>query len=244
VIKTTIITSLYKAEKYLQGFLKDITRQTVFDECELYLLDAASPENEYDIAKPYLDKHSNIRYERLDKDPGIYACWNHMIKNSNSDYITNANVDDKLFANCIERHNEALDNFEEYDLVYCHNTVTDNPETTSENLTSISLFPTGPFSKKNMLACNLPHNHPVWRRSLHDECGYFEEDMYVSANDYDFWLRCVEMGKEFFFIPEVLGIYYRNPEGVSTKQENMDRNLKEVYDIREKYSKRISNTHV
>ena len=52
------------------------------------------------------------------------------------------------------------------------------------------------------------------------------------------------MGKEFFFIPEVLGIYYRNPEGVSTKQENMDRNLKEVYDIREKYSKRISNTHV
>ena len=56
MIETTIITSLYKAEKYLQGFLKDITRQTIFDKCQLYLLDAASPENEYDVAKPYLDR--------------------------------------------------------------------------------------------------------------------------------------------------------------------------------------------
>jgi len=33
-----------------------------------------------------------------------------------------------------------------------------------------------------------------------------------------------------------LGIYYKNPEGMSTKKENMKRNLKEVYDIRTKYT--------
>jgi len=36
-------------------------------------------------------------------------------------------------------------------------------------------------------------------------------------------------------IEKVLGIYYKNPEGVSTKKENMERNLQEVWDIRNKY---------
>ena len=36
-------------------------------------------------------------------------------------------------------------------------------------------------------------------------------------------------------IKEPLGIYYKNPEGISTKAENMKRNLKEVQQIRERY---------
>ena len=30
---------------------------------------------------------------------------------------------------------------------------------------------------KLMLQCNLPHNHPVWRRSLHDKFGYFSTEL-------------------------------------------------------------------
>jgi hypothetical protein len=37
-------------------------------------------------------------------------------------------------------------------------------------------------------------------------------------------------------IEKVLGVYYKNPEGVSTKEENMERNLKEVMEIRKKYA--------
>ena len=44
--KVTIITSLYKAEKYLKSFLENIVKQTIFDDCELFLLDGNSPENE------------------------------------------------------------------------------------------------------------------------------------------------------------------------------------------------------
>jgi len=42
-------------------------------------------------------------------------------------------------------------------------------------------------------------------------------------------------------IPEKLGIYYRNPEGMSTKPENMDRNLQEVRDIQRSYMGLRSN---
>ena len=184
--------------------------------------------------------YSNIRYERLDKDPGIYGCWNYMIENSESKYITNANVDDKLFAQSIERHVNILERFPTFDVSYCLNIVSHSHSETPESISGQrNTFPTAGFSKNNMLQMNLPHNHPVWRRSIHNDCGMFDNENYVSGSDYDFWLRaCIEFNKKFILIPETLGVYYENPEGMSTKKSNMDRNMKEVVSIKSKYSEK------
>ena len=61
--KITIITSVYNGGKHIKGFLENIVRQTIFDECELFLLDANSPDNEYEVIKEYQKKFSNIKYE-------------------------------------------------------------------------------------------------------------------------------------------------------------------------------------
>ena len=233
--KVTIITSLYKASSYLQGFLEDITKQTAFKDCELFLLNANSPENETDIVMPFLEKYDNIRYDILAEDPGLYECWNFMIQNSNSEFITNANVDDKLFPNCIEEHVKILDDNKDIDVSYCYNIVSINTEATYENLHGqYAIFPTAEYSFASLQQMNLPHNHPVWRRSLHDKYGWFSND-YKSGSDWDFWLRCGAGGSKMHLIKEILGIYYKNPEGVSTKEENMERNLEEVRKIRSKY---------
>lgn len=240
--KITILTSVYSASKHLQGFLENIIEQTVFDECELFLMNGDSPESEIEesIIAPYTSKYKNIRYERLPKDPGIYACWNLMIKSSNSDYITNANVDDRIMPDCIGKHVSLLDNKTDIDVAYCYNIRSHMPNTQPWMVTgNEDMFPTAPFSKELMLQANLPHNHPVWRRSLHDKFGFFEEEKYKSGSDWDFWLRCTVGGSQMELIPEKLGIYYQNPEGMSTKQENMDRNLREVRDIRNHYLKLV-----
>ena len=70
----------------------------------------------------------------------------------------------------------------------------------------------------------------------------------MSASDYDFWLRCTCEGSQFCLIPKILGLYYRNPEGMSTKELNMPRYLQEVADIQEKYRshdffKALGNIH-
>ena len=36
--RVSIITSLYKGEKFIRGFLEDITQQTIFTKCELWLI--------------------------------------------------------------------------------------------------------------------------------------------------------------------------------------------------------------
>jgi len=240
----TVLTSLYKASQHLPNFMEDILQQTYFNQCQWFLLDAASPENEYSIIQPYLTKYPNIRYERLDNDPGIYACWNYMIRNSDSLYLTNANVDDRMFPTCIEEHVEELNKSLYTDVVYCYNATVTQPNLTYKDIQNhimnnhVNIFPTSEYSLNALLECNLPHNHPLWRRSLHDKFGYFNED-YQSGSDWDFFLRCGVGNVGMKLIPKVLGIYYKNPEGMSTKKENMKRNLEEVYIIKNKYRQLI-----
>jgi glycosyltransferase involved in cell wall biosynthesis len=238
--KITAITSIYKASDFIKGFMDDILKQTAFDQCQWLLLDGDSPEDEFSIIEPYLE-HENIKYERASPDPGLYSCWNKMIEQADSEYITNANVDDRLFPECIEKHIKALDENPDADVAYCENIMTNVPNDTFENYkaeTPVRVFPEGggPFFKPNMLSHNYPHNHPVWRKSLHDRFGMFN-DYYISAADYEFWMRCLRGGaNDFLYIPEILGIYYHNPSGVSTKVDVDGIRTQQEMEIKLEYS--------
>jgi len=235
--KVTVITSIFRGKEYLPSFLENVLEQTAFEECEWYLLDAASPDDEFSVIEPYLT-HKNIRYERLDLDPGIYACWNYMINNSDSEYITNANIDDRLFPNSIEKHIKELDKNPDYDLAYSENIMTYEPNALYQYYLDgnpFILYPGGPFNRQDMLIRNYPHSHPMWRRSLHDRFGTFEEK-YRSAGDYEFWLRCLHGGvKDFLYMNDILGIYYHNPVGISTKESLRASTQKEEQEIKSKY---------
>ena len=69
--KISIITSVYNGDQFIEGFLADITRQTIFDQCELIMINAGSPGNEESVIKKYMTQYSNIIYKRLDFDPGL-----------------------------------------------------------------------------------------------------------------------------------------------------------------------------
>ena len=235
--KVTIVTSLYKGKNYIESFLQNITNQTIWDQCELFILDANSPDGELEYIKPYMEKYNNIRYERLDETIGIYQSWNYIIKNSNSEYLTNANVDDLLYPDCIEKHVEFLDLNNNIDVAYCFNIHLDYYELPANRIGDI--WETTDFDLEAMLNCNLAQNHPVWRRSLHDKYGYFREE-YFSASDWEFWLRCATLGSKFKLIPEILGMYYRNPEGMSSNFFNMKRNVSEIKKIRQEYIDMLS----
>src|SRR5688572_15826126 len=77
--RVSILTSVYRGDAFIEGFLADVVAQTIFTHCELILVDAASPGNEAAAIEPYLKLWPNIRYVRLDADPGLYATWNHTI---------------------------------------------------------------------------------------------------------------------------------------------------------------------
>ncbi|HVW98960.1 MAG TPA: hypothetical protein VHA52_00735, partial [Candidatus Babeliaceae bacterium] len=73
------------------------------------------------------------------------------------------------------------------------------------------------FSPCLMFLC-LPGPQPMWRKKLHDNYGFFAEDLYSSA-DLEFWNRIVSKGTLFKRLPAITGTYYLNPDGVSTTKD-------------------------
>jgi hypothetical protein len=74
----------------------------------------------------------------------------------------------------------------------------------------------------------------MWRRSIHDDIGYFNE-IYKSAGDFDFWCRCLLANKTFFKINDPHVVYFQNPAGLSTKGDGVG--SKEATEIMNKYGK-------
>ena len=213
--KISIITSMYNGDDQIEGFLEDITSQSVFSDCELIIVDANSPGDERKVIETYQTKFDNIVYKRLDKDPGIYGCWNVAIEMASGEYITNANLDDRRSRQQIELFANELDNNLDVDLVYSHCYVTNaSNETFLRNSSGGSVYPITPFSREAMIKC-LPGCMPMWRKSMHDKAGLFDQT-FSSAGDWEMWLRAVQKGSIFKMFDGVHGLYYNNPRGLST----------------------------
>lgn len=238
--KVTIITSVFNAGDMLKPFLYNMDEQTVRHKC-MHVLVCCNPEwgDDEDTCYEMEEKFpSQYKFFYLEKDPGIYGAWNYAIEQSYSEYITNANVDDRLHPECIEKHINYLDEHQDIDLAYCKNLCTFKPNDEIFTRETRNVYPTSKFKPKLMLRGNLPHNHPVWRRSLHDRFGMFDTNL-KSAADWEMWLRCVAGGSKFALIPEYLGLYYWNPSGVSTSRKNQQWKLVEENNVRRKYQNLI-----
>jgi len=232
--KISIITSIFKGEKYIYNFLNTITKQTIFDDCELILINAHSPENEESIIKPFLEKFSNIKYIKLDSDPGIYGCWNIGVQKSTGEFICNSNLDDVRYLDNLEILRKHLFFNDDIDLVYgdsCEvNELPSLEKNTSNKLSEHSIYN---FSHENMIKC-LPGSLPLWRKKLHDKYGYFNEK-YKFAGDWEMWLRSVAKGSTFKKIDIISGLYYNNPNGKTTNNNFAKEKFLEEKEIFFKY---------
>ncbi len=216
----TIITSLYRGRKFIKAFLENIINQTFFEDCELIIVDANSPENENEIIDEYLKYYSNINYIKLKETIGIYEAWNLGIQESNSDFITNANIDDLHRYDGLELKIKALKENPLIDVVYSdvyYSFLANLPFEIAEKCNLRTNLPVA--NKFNLLKFNSPHNSPMWRRSLHKKIGYFDTS-YKSSADYEFWLRAAFSGSSFMKLPEPVVLYYHNPQGMSTKENS------------------------
>jgi GT2 family glycosyltransferase len=226
-MKIDVISSVFNCDNFLEGFFIDITRQTFFDNCNLILV-APNPSNKLiKITNLYRSRFSNIQLIELDSDPGISKCLNIALKSGNSPYITIANTDDRKRSDSLERHYLELELNPDIDLVYAPSLLSRRPNETYEFHSCDSIYPCYEFTGiDGLLKHNSPHNNPMWRRSMHDKNGLFDEVL-KSCADSDMWMRAVLNGSKFKMIPEILGLYYFNPEGMSTGKKNAKERIEE-----------------
>jgi len=228
--KVTIFCPLYAGEKYIEGFLKDMAAQTIFDQSELIIIDANSPENEEKHIREFMKTHKNTIYKKLDYRATVMETENTAIKMATGDFIAQACVDDRHSPHYLETLAKHLHYSSDVDLVYTDCYQTTRPNETFENNSSNGNFyehSRNNFSKENMIKC-LPGPMPMWKKEIHEKAGLFNEKL-AYAGDWDMFLRMVETGAKFKKIDIPLGLYYYNSEGLSTSGDHAkERGLEEA----------------
>lgn len=216
--RVSIITSVYNGDLFIERFFKNITEQTIFSQCELILINAHSPGNEEKLILQYMNKYPNIKYINLSYDPGVYGVWNIGIIASTAPYLTNANLDDLRYNDCLEKQARFLDDNPDIALVYANFKYSDDAVSAIEHCNIISEVQHVPITnfKQALVQC-IPGPQPMWRKSVHAIAGFFDE-RFLYSGDWEFWNRMVQAGLIFGQMEGYSGVYYFNPNGLSTNQ--------------------------
>jgi glycosyltransferase involved in cell wall biosynthesis len=241
-VVVSAITSLYKGRRFIEEFLENIAAQSIFDQSELIIIDADSPEGEADIILEYQKLYPNIIYKRINYRIGIYEAWNLGVQIARGKYLTNTNVDDLRRSDSFELQAKTLDQHSFADVVYQDFFYSFDASFSFDEVAMIDFRSKLPLVTPNtLLAFNPPHNAPMWRKSLHADVGQFD-DSFRSAADHEFWLRCLSKGKCFFKINTPHIVYFINPEGISTRPNT--RGVDEGRLILKQYCRKLISRHL
>jgi hypothetical protein len=231
------IASLYKARRHIKRFLDNITTQTIFDQSELIIIDADSPEGEEQIIAQYQKTFPNIVYKRINYRLGVYDAWNVGVEISRGRYLTNTNLDDLRRRDSFELQASTLKCYEFIDIIYQDFFYTLDDSLSFQEIEKFGFKSELPIiTPHNLLKFNSPHNGPMWRKALHTQVGLFDTS-YRSAGDWEFWLRCLSNGKNFLKINTPHIAYFQNPEGISTRPNT--RGIEESFRIQRSYSDKL-----
>jgi tetratricopeptide (TPR) repeat protein len=226
-VLVSAIVSTFNAARFLRGCIEDLEGQTISDAIEIIVVDSASEENEGEIVREYQERYPNIRYIRTEQRESVYAAWNRGIHMACGKYITNANTDDRHLKSAFARMTHVLEMRPEVALVYADVFKTETGNETFERCTENGRYCWYDWDRNLLLTqgCFMGPQ-PMWRRSVHDLYGYFDESL-VTSGDYEFWLR-ISQTSDFHHIREPLGLYLVSPDSI----EHRNRGLKNAEDVR------------
>jgi tetratricopeptide (TPR) repeat protein len=226
-VLVSAIVSTFNAARFTRGCIEDLEMQTISDKIEIVIVDSASEQNEGDIVREFQKRYSNIRYTRTEQRESVYAAWNRAIRMTRGKYITNANTDDRHRTNAFERMTQVLEMRPEIALVYADVFKTETENETFERFTETGHYRWYDWDRNVLLTkgCFMGPQ-PMWRRSVHDVYGYFDESL-VTSGDYEFWLR-ISQTLNFHHIREPLGLYLDSPGSI----EHRNRGLQNMENVR------------
>ena len=236
--KCSLFCSFFNGDQFIDSYIDNILEQPMFNDIEFIFVDCASPGSEHKSINKITKIYNNIKYFRLDNDPGLYAGWNIAINKCSSAIIGNWNIDDRKNKDGLEIMLNKLQNNKSLDIIYGITYVSHeaNERYVENNFSEI--YPCLSHSFENLIRNNSPHCMPLWRKNLHDRFGFFDEK-YKTAADGEFWLRCAAGGATIEMLNHPVGLYYQNPKGRSTNPETLKEMVEEVFSMRSKYEKYI-----
>ena len=216
--RVSVLVAVRNAEILLPGCLDSLVGQTVATDVEVLVIESEPRGREAEIVAAYRHRFPDGHLRNLVAPrPGLYAAWNAGLRDATAELVMNLNADDRLRSDAIEVLMGALREHSEIALVYGDSFVTKVAnESFARNSSRGRRFHWPAYTHKRLLLGCICGPHPLWRRRVHDEVGFFDESFQI-AGDYEMWLR-IAARYPLLRVDEPLGLYYSNPQGLSANE--------------------------
>lgn len=216
--KLTLVTSLYKGLNYIVDYSLNLKRMHLFDRTDVIIYVVPSPEatSAHRYLANFFRKDLNVKVHLLDNDPGLYECWNMGIQSAESTYVSNANADDRrgryhsdyLIFLAELLHLDAVSSALVTDIEPTQGVYSETQDVwftgMGRRITKDDLYLE---TDEGIESQNFLHCMPIWRRSIHDRIGFFDERQYGTSCDWEFWLRSASAGMHMRLLDLPLGFY-------------------------------------
>ena len=193
------LVSAYYAERFLHQRLTNLKEQSA--EVEAVVV-CQKGSKEAEIAKNF-----DVRVIVTPDIPTIGVAWNIAIRAASGDYCVVANTDDYFLPDGLKILADVLDEHPEAGYVFSNVLLAERgkltPRPNHGRLDKPGLIPNAHAILKRRYFCG---PMPMWRRSLHERYGYFDEE-YIVASDYDWVYRLASAGVGIYWLDKNAGVY-------------------------------------
>ena len=216
-VQLSIIVPIYNVGAHLRKCLQSILEQKL-KSYEVILVNDASRDNSYGIAKEWCDEHKEFRLLNHEKNQGLSAARNTGLDHSTGEYVTFVDSDDFLMPGTLQACLEKCGNADviEYPIQKRH--FTNSPERWVPNFDEI-LFEDWMKNDgfNHCYACNKVYRMHLWKDTRFPLGMYFED------------IRTIPkvLGKANYIKGSDKGLYYYCERDGSISKSKNEKNLKE-----------------
>ena len=213
--RVSAIVSAFNSEKFISSRLQNLIDQTLYQQkqLEIIVVDSCSQQNEGHIVKEKMQGHHHIVYVRTSQRESVYGAWNRGVRLANGNYIINANTDDRFAIDALERMAEALDEDCSVQAVYGDWLQTAIENDTFDSASEKDLISYPEFNPILLFHSQITSHAALMRREIFEKIGLFDASFKVYG-DREFMLRFSVNGFKARKMADVVGLYYKNPNGL------------------------------
>jgi GT2 family glycosyltransferase len=225
--RVSVIIPAYNAEDYLAETLRSVDAQGYRD-WEVVVADDASTDGTVEVAEGFGRRFTVLRAE---SNEGPATARNRAIAASSGELLAFLDSDDLWRRDYLERmvtlHDDGRVRNAQIGIVACDARILGPRGFLRQTCGDLQGYPDA-VTLTSLLASNSIYGGALSPRALVDDAGGFCPDLF-GTEDYDLWLRLVELGYEVAATREPLAVYRVRAASVSANSARMARSLQLTY---------------